>query len=102
MHRLDSVWGDLRSEWAASVGEGMASFYQRLERGGCVLFSHQDVVGVESGDRKYRNASLGQGLEKGSKDSRQREREWACELEAGPRRLTFCVWRSLIGGADDG
>ena len=80
----------------------MACSLQNLKRSGRVLFLDQDVVGVERGDGEYRNAALGQGIEKRSQDSGQRECEWAFQLEAGPRRFTFCVLRSLIGGADDG
>ncbi len=63
----------------------MACSLQSLKRGGCMLFLDQDVVGIERGDGKYRDAALGQRIEKSSQDSGQRKCEGAFQLEAGPR-----------------
>src|ERR1700687_1436491 len=101
VHRLGSAWDDFRSEWTASVGESMASFCQRLQRHGDLLLFDQYVVGVESGDGEYGYAAFGQGIEKRGQHSCQRKREWAFQLEAGPRRLTFCLWWRLSDGAND-
>ena len=101
VHRLDSVWGDFESERGASVGEGMARFYQSFEGGCRVLFFDQNVVGVKSGDRKYGDAALSQGIEERGQDSCERKRKWAFQLEACPRRFAFRILRSLLDGADD-
>src|SRR5512137_1512781 len=100
-HRLHSVWHHLRSEWATSVGEGMAGFYQRLHRRDGVLLFDQYVVGVESGDSKDRDTALGQGIEERGQHPGKRERKWAFEFEAGPRRFTGCAGWSLIDGASN-
>ena len=67
-----------------------------------MLFLDQDVVGVEGGNGEYRYAALGQGIEERGQDSGQRKCERAFQLEAGPRRFTFCILRSVVRGADDG
>lgn len=71
VHRSDSVWGDLRSEWTASVGEGMACLHQRFHRGRGVLFFDQYVVSVKSGDGKYGDAALSEGGEERGQNSCQ-------------------------------
>ena len=67
-----------------------------------MLFFDQDIVGIESGDGEYRDATLGQRIEKGGQHSGQCEREGTFQLEACPRQFAFCILRGLIGGADDG
>ena len=80
----------------------MPGSLQRLNADCRMFFFHQYVVGIEGGNGKDGDAALSQGIEERGQNSGQREGERSFELEAGPRRFTFCVSRSLIDRADDG
>jgi len=68
------------------------------QRGHCLIYPallHQDIIGVESGYSEQWDRALRERLDKGSKNARFREREWALKLQTCPTALMHNFGRNL-------